>query len=141
MTNQLTQEVAEKGYAKVSDIGGQPKCHYWTPDGRELWVAPSIREYVRRDTTGKVIQTGVRDANLDKGWLLEKPATLKLYCPHCDLWHDTPKGVEDCLAKRSKIISQSIINTEKQPDSRLDKLESEMAEIKNMLSKLLAMAK
>ena len=116
----------------TGDIGGQPKQRYWTPDGREIWSMPDIHENA----------LGFRDANLDRGWLTTKPTELKLYCPHCDRWHDTIKEVNQCGAKRKVLYAKHARLARKElkvtePDERINKLESDMAEIKGLLKRLL----
>jgi len=136
---------------KTGDIGGQPKQRYWTPDGRLIMALPDMREYSHTDRAGKVIDSGIRDANYDKGWLGQKPTELKLYCSHCDLWHDTQaeiikcqrrkKAFDDKWTKRSKKEHRQNGETN---DGRISKLEtdvgeikSDLGDIKNLLKKLI----
>ena len=82
---------------------------------------------------------GTRDANLDKGWLLQMPTELILYCTHCDLWHDTESEIAKCGQKKkaSEAKYARIAKKETKGDDRVEKLESEMSEIKDMLRQLL----
>ncbi|KKN49971.1 hypothetical protein LCGC14_0637720 [marine sediment metagenome] len=134
------EQIAESGPRLVGEIGGQPKTRYFTPDGREIFSAPSWHEYTRKDANGKVLDSGVRDANLDKGWLMQKPERLKLYCPHCDRWHDNENEVAECQRKRDSLMAVSAARMKKEQPSdsndRLDKMEIEMGEIKALLLKL-----
>ncbi len=118
----------------------QKKQIYWTPDGRKLTLAPLMRGWVKRDAKGKEIESGIRDANLDKGYLLNKPIELKPYCPHCDQWHDTEKEIKECGRKRADFIKNVTRKAKKEVgltgDGRLDKLEADMVEIKGLLLKL-----
>ena len=92
------EQIAEQGYGKTGDIGGQPKQAYWTPDGRKIKAMPDVHEYTRGN--GTKIETGTRDANLDKGWLLAKPEKFQLHCPHCDQWHPTQEEIDGCRRKK-----------------------------------------
>jgi len=122
-------ELEKQGYA---NIGRSPKQTYYTPDGREIKCLPNMREY--RDGNGG----GVRDANLDRGWLLIKPTELKLTCPYCDLWHDAKEEVTKCGDKKNAFDAKWKKQTEKeQGDDRVDKLESQMGRIEGLLGKLL----
>jgi len=76
--------------------------HYWTPDGREIVTMPSWREYQKRDAKGNQ-HGGIRDANLDKGWLLAPPQKPMVGCPHCDKWHETKKEVVECGVAKAKL--------------------------------------
>ena len=124
----------------TGNIGGQPKTKYFTPDGLIIRAMPDIHEYAQKDDIGKVISSGLRDANLDKGWLTQKPTTLMLYCPHCDLWHATTKDIDQCGAKRKALYSKHGKLAKRElgkSDSRINKLESDIAEIKGLLNRLL----
>jgi hypothetical protein len=90
-----------QGYAIVRPTGGQPRKTYYTPDGRKIRAIPCMREY--QATVDGVIETGERDANYDKGWLDRMPTELKLYCRHCDKWHDTEQEIEMCAEKHKKL--------------------------------------
>jgi hypothetical protein len=140
LTETQKRQIQSQGFGKTGDIGGQPKTKYWTPDGREMLAQPSLHEYVRRKD-GKT-ETGVRDSNLDKGWLVSKPLTLIPYCPHCDKWHETKELVFECGKKKQaydnkyKKIAEAELKKENSTE-RIDKLESDMSDIKGMLKKLL----
>ena len=92
-------EILAKGVGITGDIGGLVKRKYWTPDGREILAVPSMRTY-NRIKDKKVVESGVRDANLDKGWLLQPPTEPRLYCSCCDKWHDTQEEIDQCCAKK-----------------------------------------
>lgn len=116
-------------------IGGQPKTRYWTPDGRELLRAPCMRGTTKGE---------VRDANLDFGWLTEKPTELKLYCAHCDKWHDTSKEIVACGEKKKateakflRLAQKMSKNEVSEKSKEIDSLRSEIEELKNMVSKLI----
>ncbi len=143
MDNIATKEqIEQQGYGKTGDIGGQPKTTYWTPDGRMKRAQPSMREYIIHPKNPRDIPvTGIRDANLDNGWLLAKPEKLQLYCEFCDKWHPTQEEVDKCgetkkrfTAKWNKKAVKEIGQTE---NGRIDKLESDVGEIKGMLKQLL----
>ncbi len=131
-TTEEKQELAKKGYA---DIGGTPKIAYFTPDGRVIMALPAMRTY--SDDNGG----GTRDANLDKGWLTSMPTELKPYCPHCDLWHGTEGEVNECGRKKNVLAVKWQRKAKKElsqeDGGRLDKLEGDMGEIKDLLKKLL----
>lgn len=81
-----------------------------------------------------------RDANLDKGWLLQPPTEKKLYCPHCDYWHDTKVEVTKCGKQHKSFISkhQRIAKTEvKKVFNENETLRQEVAELKELVNKLL----
>ena len=69
-------QLESTGVAITPVTGGAKKTRYWTPDGREILAVPSMRTWVKRKD-GKVVDSGIRDANLDQGWLLQKPARPK----------------------------------------------------------------
>lgn len=91
------EQIRKQGYAST---GGIPKMRYWTPDGRQIEAIPSMREFNRKDENGDVIGSGTRDANLDKGWLLQPPQDPKPYCGGCDKWHDTDEEIIQCIADK-----------------------------------------
>ena len=122
----------------TGDIGGQPKQTYWTPDGRQIKAMPDIHHYALKDKDDKVIANGVRDANLDKGWLLQKPSELKLYCPHCDRWHDTEGEIRQCESKNTQFVAKCEEKAKKELGiDRIGKLETDMSELKNLMKQLL----
>ena len=137
--------VDEQAYREgrvAKDIGGQPVQTYWTPDGRMMKAMPDIHEFAKKDKAGKVVSQGTRDANLDKGWLQSKPLVLKLYCPACDKWHDTPVEVKVCIVKKKAFQARwdkaAKKEVGKDGTERLDKVESDVSEIKDMLRQLLS---
>lgn len=117
--------------------GGAPRKTYYTPDGRIIHAIPSIREYVKKDAQGKVIATGTRDANLDKGWLLEPPKRKKKYCPGCDAWHDTQKQIDTCVLKSKRFIDMSAKKAlQDQADENSD-LKKRISDLEAMVNKLM----
>ena len=144
--------MTEQDSPRVTSVfGGQPKQRYWTPDGRLIMAMPDMREYTHTDRAGKVIDSGIRDANYDKGWLPQKPTELKLYCRYCDLWHDTQQEITKCQrrkkafdAKWSKRAKQENRQNGETNDDRISHLEndvgeikSDLGDIKNLLQKLI----
>lgn len=99
VTTKEKREITKQGFART---GGIPRQTYWTPDGRKIEAIASMREYNRRDENGDVVGTGTRDANLDKGWLLQPLQEPKPYCVGCDKWHDTDEEVMMCIANKEE---------------------------------------
>lgn len=128
---------ADGAYGLNGDIGGIPRKTYWTPDGREMKAIPSIREYVKKDKDGKVIETGTRDANLDNGWLLSKPQTLKLYCPHCNKWHDTKTQITQCGQTQRKFITLQEAKARKEEQDKTTSMEKKIKDLEAMVNKLM----
>ena len=133
-------QIKRQGYA---DVGGIPRQTYWTPDGREVKGIASWREYNIKDDEGNVTGSGVRDANLDKGWLLQPPRRKKPHCDGCDKWHDTKKEVIECTAKREESARRwdDWAKKEKEGEAmaqgkELEDLKSEMFELKGMVHEL-----
>lgn len=149
----LTQTRAElnaTGVAITGDVGGIRKKKYWTPDGREIMSVPSIKHWMTvKVVNGKKVMTGEgdRDANLDKGWLLEPPQEPKLYCKGCFKWHDTQKEINKCIAKRTKsnkewdIRARKLMDDTEKGDGQVNQeiktMKSDIADIKLLLNKLL----
>ncbi len=120
-------------------IGGPQKRKYWTPDGREILAVPSMRGY--RSEKGD----GVRDANLDNGWLLEKPVNPKLRCPHCDKWHDKKVEIIKCgkdkkavQLKFDAIAKRELTKNAIAKDTEIGSLKAQVDELKDLVNKLLA---
>lgn len=132
----VTPAIEASGYGISGDVGGLPRTTYYTPDGRVIKAIPSLREYVKKKD-GKVIESGTRDANLDRGWLLQKPTELKLYCSGCDMWHDTQEEVDACIVRKNKWVKALGKKAIKQNGDEMDTLKKEVAELKEMLAKLL----
>lgn len=99
MSYKVTPDIEKVGYGLSGDIGGLPRTTYFTPDGRVIKAIPSMRDYVIKDKDGKVTGSGVRDANLDRGWLLTPPVVRELFCRGCDKWHHTPEEVKSCIER------------------------------------------
>lgn len=143
LTAEQRQIVETTGYGLAGNIGGLPKRTYYTPDGRVIRAVESIREYVRKDKDGKVIEQGKRDANLDKGWLLQRPAVLKPHCQTCNRWHDTLEQVAECKAKQEAFVGRALKDeTEieakrKQAEAdRVSSLESKIERLTALVEKL-----
>jgi len=135
VTEQKKIELEAAGYGLNGYIGGLPRKTYYTPDGRVIKAIPSVREYVlKRD--GKVIEKGVRDANLDKGWLETKPAVLKPYCKGCDRWHDTEAEIAGCIMHTKAFIDSEEAKAKKQEVDEMDDLRTEIAELRELVKKL-----
>jgi len=131
---------AHEGVTLKDNSGGVRKQRYWTPDGREKLAIPTMRTY-RMSQSGA---EGIRDANLDRGWLLQKPTELKPYCPHCDNWHDTQEEIDVCGVKKKEFYDRQMKIAQKmkkqdggEVTERVDKLESDISDIKSMLAELL----
>jgi len=129
---------------KTGDIGGQPKQRYWTPDGRMILAMPDMRGYSRTDRTGQVLENGIRDANYDKGWLGAQPTELKLYCPHCDFWHDTQVEITQCQRRKKSFDDKWTKRARKEHrqngeanEDRISTIENDIDEIKQLLQKLI----
>jgi hypothetical protein len=133
----LSPAIEKSGYGITGDIGGLPRQTYYTPDGRVIKAIPSLREYVKKGKNGEAVETGTRDANLDKGWLLTPPTELKLYCSGCDMWHDTQEEVDACIAKKKKWVDALGKRAIKQEADDVASLRQEVAELKEMLQKAL----
>ena len=99
----VTSAIESTGYGISGGIGGLRKQTYYTPDGRTVCAVPCMRDYVKRKD-GKVIESGTRDANYDKGWLPVMPTELKPHCEHCGDWHDNQEGIDACETKKKKQI-------------------------------------
>jgi len=143
--NSTKQEAARTGAAVSGVWGGPQKQRYYTPTGEEVYSIPSWREFVRKNSDGKILEQGTRDANLDKGWSLSLPTELKVACPGCSKWHDTAKEVDACVDKKAEVTAQWERKAlEQQPQSqdadtegRLDKLEEGLSDIKALLQQAL----
>jgi len=132
MEETLTVTHGGKGYHD-----GVLKKTYYTPDGRTIKAPPSMRNYIIKGTN----EGGIRDANYDKGWLETMPSELKPYCGGCDKWHDTQEGVDECISKKAmsnkrwEKNAKKDVNTD-EIDGRVKALEKSMANIENLLTKL-----
>lgn len=132
----------EEGVTFKGITGGAEEKTYWTPDGREVHSIPAIRSF-QTVKDGKVIKSGTRDANLDKGWLLSPPDDPKLRCVGCDKWHDTEIEIDKCVAvKEAKIAQYSKVGREElkkstNRDTEITQLRNDMDTMMGMLKKLL----
>lgn len=133
------KQIRQKGYA---DIGGIPRKRYWTPDGREVFGIPSMRTFIIKEGN-KVIEEGIRDANLDKGWLAEKPKKPKPHCPHCNKWHNTQNEINACGQNKRAFDEEwqkKAKQMQEEPSdlrAEVESMKSDMGEIKNMLLELI----
>ena len=132
------------GYGFNGYTGGIRKQRYWTPDGRMIIAIPNIREFVTKDNNGRVVDQGIRDANLDKGWVQQKTQVLKLFCQTCDRWHDTQAEVDECKAvETAKIVKFETqakterIKEQQDKDLRIEALEGQIAELTAMVKKFM----
>lgn len=136
-------ELESQGTTISEEFGGAKKTRYWTPDGREILALPSMRTWIKKKDS-KVINSGIRDANLDAGWLLQPPTKLKPYCSHCDNWHNTQKEIDACGAKKKTFDDKWAAKAKRmrrneggEIEERVEKLESGITDIKQMLAQLL----
>jgi hypothetical protein len=135
---EVLRQVQETGYGISGSIGGQPKMRYYTPDGRVIFAHPSMREWRGKDGNGNVI-SGIRDANLDKGWMMTPPEHPKMYCAGCDKWHDTKEDIDKCIKRKKafqdkwdKMAAKQIKQESPEPNDineRLGRLEQMMAKL------------
>ena len=135
--SKLTPAIEAVGYGLSGDIGGLPKTTYYLPDGRIVRMTPNLREYNLRDKAGNIISTGKRDANLDKGWLLSRPAILKPHCVACGEWHDTQEQVERCALEQPKFVERMAGQTKKEAMDNTSALEQKVAELTTLVEKLM----
>ena len=124
------------GYGLSGEIGGLPRQTYFTPDGRVIKAIPALREYVIKDKEGKVTDSGMRDANLDRGWLLKPPVNPKLFCQGCDRWHDTPEEVEECGHQQNGFIEKIGVKAKKEEFDKVSALEQQVANLTALVEKL-----
>lgn len=106
VSQEVKRQLQSEGTALVSVWGGPQKKRYYTPDGREVFAVPALREYVKKDAEGKVVGEGARDANYDRGWLESMPTELKPYCAGCDNWHDTKAEVSQCIKQKASVAKR-----------------------------------
>ena len=136
----VKRQIQDQGFGLVGEIGGIRKQKYYTPDGREILSVPSMREWYKKDAKGN-LENGIRDANLDKGWLLQPPQNPALMCPHCDKWHDTVEGIKECHQKKvafdARWMKRAKKETNKNGDSEVTELKKEVNELKDMVKQLL----
>ena len=123
-----TVAIEAVGYGISGNIGGLPKTTYYTPDGRIIRTIANFHT----NAAGQV-----RDANLDRGWLLSPPQVPKLFCQTCDYWHDTQKEVADCKSRRQKLIKQAGLGAKKEMIDKTSSLEQRVVELTAMVEKLM----
>ena len=134
----VTPAVEASGYGISGDIGGLPRQTYYTPDGRAVKAIPLMREYVRKQD-GKVVETGTRDANYDRGWLPVMPTELKPHCSHCEEWHSNQEEIDACadrIKKRREWGDRLARKYKKEEHEDIAGLKGEIAELKDMVKKL-----
>lgn len=131
------------GYGISGDIGGSFRQTYWTPDGRMVKAIPDIRDFVRKDKDGKVIGSGRRDANLDRGWLLAPPPPdrRKAFCRWCDGWHDDEAGVKACKAIEDKKAQKRELHARKEIADQVDEKDKRIDELTKQLDALTKLVK
>ena len=146
------RQLASAGVASGATWGGPGKRRYFAPDGREVWSTPAMRDFVRRDAEGKVIEEGVRDANLDRGWTMSPPTQLMIHCRACDKYHWEEEEVASCMASR-KAAAQRWEDRAKtmrdeatgggteQFDERLGDLETAVGEVQESIGNIETMLK
>lgn len=142
ITPEVRRQLESSGVAVSGDIGGARKQIYYTPDGREVHAVPAMRTY-RMSKSGL---EGIRDANLDKGWLLQPAVVAKPHCPHCDNWHDNKEEMDACGAKKRAFQKKWDDKARKMKrqdgeandvENRLETVENGLTEIKDMLKALI----
>ncbi len=143
VTEQKQEEIKRSGYGISGDIGGIGKQTYYTPDGRRIRAVPSERDYVLKDKDGKVIESGIRDANYDKGWLPIMPRNPAPHCDGCDNWHSTEEEVSICIAKRrddaekwEKWAKEKQKGEAFEQGKEMESMRIEMLELKGMVHEL-----
>ncbi len=124
-------------YGLNGDIGGIPRTTYYTPDGRKIEAIPSIREFVVKDSEGKIIKTGTRDANLDKGWLLTPPTRKRKYCPGCDRWHDNQRQIDACVLQSKRFIQTATKKVQQEETDENTQLKKQISDLEARLNKLM----
>jgi hypothetical protein len=143
MTNQKRENLGGRGATGVILSGGLPKRRYYAPDGEEVFAIPSMREFQAKNAAGKVIRSGTRDANLDKGWTTTPPSTLKIKCA-CKKYHDTQDEVDFCVAKRGasaakweRTATTGDEQPQIEPSERVDAMQAQLDEMKAQLQEVL----
>ena len=143
----VTPAIESSGYGLSGNIGGLPRQTYYTPDGRVIKAIPCLREYAKKKN-GKVIETGTRDANYDKGWLPVMPTELKLYCSGCDKWHDTQGEIDACIsgqrafiAKHEGLGRKEVAKEQIDKDIQITKLYDEIQQLKVKMEEVLNVGK
>jgi len=97
-----------------------------------------MREYAVRDKEGKVIRSGIRDANLDKGWLLSPPQALKVFCRWCDRWHDQAEDIAACRQEKDVWEDGLAQRTQKEvKDDAVASLEQQVADLTALVKQLM----
>ena len=137
------QAIEAAGYGISGDIGGLRRTTYYTPDGRVIKAIPNMRDYVLKNKDGKVIDSGTRDGNLDRGWLLQMPQIKKLFCPSCDRWHDTQAEVKACKVTQDRMIVKMSAKAKKEiadenhdKDIKIDELTQKVEALAKMVEDL-----
>jgi hypothetical protein len=136
LTEAEKQQLESSGFGVTGQFGGVARQTYYTPDGRVIKAIPIINNYVLKDKNGKTTGGGVRDANLDKGWTLQKPTILKLFCATCDRWHDTKVQVAACKASRDRMIALAGKTAKKEQKAKDVALEDKVARLETLVAKL-----
>ena len=132
----LSPAIEGAGYGLSGDIGGLRRQVYYTPDGRVIRAFPDTREYVLKDKAGKVVKSGIRDANLDRGWLLSPLTAPKPFCGNCGRWHDTQAEVEACGLRQNSFIAQAERLARQEEADKTSALEKQVAKLTALVEKL-----
>lgn len=135
----IKAQLETQGAALAEVWGGPKKQKYYTPDGREVWGIPAVHDYVVKDRGGKVIESGTRDANYDKGWLPLMPTKRKVYCPGCDKWHNTKAQVATCVAAKRILQDEWERKAQRMMKKDNGKGDAEIAELKDKIDRLEAL--
>lgn len=143
VTKQAEESIQRTGYGISGEIGGIGRQTYYTPDGQRVRAIPAIRDYVIKKD-GKVIESGTRDANYDKGWLPVMPKELKPHCDGCDNWHDTEEEIETCITNRQVYAKKWETRAKKETEGEamaqgkeMEDMRVEIQELKGMLYEVL----
>ena len=143
VTTQQEEVIKKSGYGISGDIGGIGRQTYYTPDGRRIRAIPNMRDYIMKDKDGKVIESGTRDANYDRGWLPVMPKDPKPHCDGCDNWHNTEAEVKTCITKKNadakrweKWAKEKQKGEAFEQGKEMESMRVEMLELKGMVHEL-----
>ena len=135
MDKELARKAHSNGGSAVSGVsGGQKKQKYYTSSGEVVYKAPSLREWIIRDSDGKVCDSGTRDVNYDNGLLDRMPEVLKFKCKVCKAGHDTQEECDDHVEKNRAFVKKF---EKAQTDERADILEAKVDRLESMFEQIL----